>query len=149
MQPVLPPRELSHTASEPGVNSLKVATSVVAVPSVDPVITEHPLFYPSRKPWVPPLPTPVAPVHIVASPPPRPRRAPPSNYILVGTLLSGDTHSALLRQANGNKTTAVREGQVLDGWTLREIREGHVLFEADGSLFELTFPPLSQAGHIK
>jgi type II secretory pathway component PulC len=85
----------------------------------------------------------------VASPPPAPKRALPPNYTLGGTILSGDTRNALLRQTNGNKTLVVREGQVLEGWTLRKIKEGHVVFEADGAVFELAFPPLSQTGQIK
>jgi hypothetical protein len=101
-------------------------------------IVQHPLFYPSREPWSPPVMTPVSPQRI-APLAPKPSRPPPRNYALAGVVLSGDSRSALVRHANDTKILILIEGQTLDGWTLREIGQERLRFEADGAFYDLTF----------
>ena len=115
-----------------------------APPQSYPSISAHPLFYASRQPWVAPSIT-ALPARAVAAAPPKPSLPPPRNYMLIGTVQSGMARTALLRSANG-KTVVLSEGQTLDGWTLREIQHDRLKFEADGAIFELTFPTALKRG---
>jgi hypothetical protein len=110
-----------------------------AQPPANDIIAQHPLFHPSREPWVPP-PTPAPSLRPVNLPPAAPAVQPLRNYTLTGLVLSGVTRSALIRAANGNKTIVLREGQILDGWTLKGIGSDGLHFEASGSQFDLRFP---------
>ena len=99
-------------------------------------IAEHPLFQPSRAPWVAP-----------PSPPAVPSGAPaPPNYILAGVVVSGTARSAILRPANAPTTVLVSEGQALDGWTLRRIDATGLHFATGDQTFDLGFPNAGQSG---
>jgi general secretion pathway protein N len=98
-------------------------------------IAEHPLFYPTRRPWVPPPP---------AAAPDRP--APPpkgasslENYQLTGVVIGARGRTAVLKVKSGGKTVILDEGQKLDGWTLRAIGPDGLHFEAAGASIDLKF----------
>jgi hypothetical protein len=102
-------------------------------PTTYAAIAAHPLFDPSRAPWVAPPPPPQAAAHAA--------QPPPSDYILAGLVVSGGTSSAILKPANATKTVVITEGETLNGWTLRRIDAAGLHFEADGQTFDLAFPP--------
>ncbi len=97
-------------------------------------IAEHPLFFPSRRPWVAPAQNPLPP------PAAAPDRAPPSGYTLIGVILGDAVRRAVLRRADAQKTMIVSEGEDVDGWTLRAIRPDGLRFEANGAAYEMAFP---------
>ena len=97
-----------------------------------PAIAQHPLFFPSRRPWVPP-PEP-ARSH-AASPMP-----PLTGYTVIGTVVSDGVRRAIVRPPNGDKPIVLAEGQELNGWTLRSITGERLRFEGGGTSFELEFP---------
>jgi hypothetical protein len=96
-------------------------------------IAQHPLFSPSRSPWV--APAALRSATAQAGP------AVPEGYVLVGLVVSGGTRSAILRPGDGNKAVLVSEGETLDGWTLRRIDTAGLHFEGGGQTFDLGFPP--------
>jgi general secretion pathway protein N len=97
-----------------------------------PAIAEHPLFYPSRKPWQPPPPpAPAPPPPVVAAAP-----SPLTNYFLVGVVLSDSMRSALVR-AQADKILTLSEGQEIDGWTLKEITPERLIFTAGNATYEM------------
>jgi hypothetical protein len=113
-----------------------VAAPAAAIPvPAFPAIAEHPLFYPSRKPWLPPAPPPAAP--------PAASR-PLAGYALTGVIVSDKVHRALVRVPTGDKVVTVTEGQAFDGWTLREIRRSGLHFEREGATYDLGFPEASR-----
>jgi hypothetical protein len=102
-------------------------------------IAARPLFYPSRKPWMPPPPPP-APVAAPAAPPPL------TNYALVGVVVSGDTRTALIRPPGARTTIMLAEGQDLAGWKLQEITRTRLRFAAGDASYEMNFPKPSESG---
>jgi lipoprotein-anchoring transpeptidase ErfK/SrfK len=100
-------------------------------------IAEHPLFYPSRKPWQPPPPPPPPPPASTAP-------APLTDYALVGVIVSGETRSALIRPPGGNKTITIRVGQELNGWTLKEITRDRLHFAAGDAGYDMNFSKPSE-----
>jgi len=126
-KPTKPPQ-----ASAPGPDHI--------APTVTPsyaAIAEHPLFYPSRMPWVPPPPPRPEPVSTAPSP--------LTNYALVGVIVSGHTRSALIRPPGANKTITLGEGQELDGWTLQQITRDRLYFAAGGVSYEMDFRKPSES----
>lgn len=109
------------------------AAEVPAAPAMDyPAIAEHPLFYPTRKPWTPPpAPPPEPPPVVVAAP------SPLTNYFLVGVVVSDSMRSALVR-AQANKILTLSEGQEIEGWTLKEITPERLFFTAGAATYEMT-----------
>ena len=106
-----------------------------------PAIAQHPLFAPTRRPWLPP-PTPAA---REAAP------APPAAFTVIGTVIGDGVRRAIVRPPNGDQTIVLAEGQILQGWTLRRIGRERLRFENDGATYELRFPPpgpgqVTQAG---
>ena len=112
----------------------ELAAEAPAARAVDyPAIAEHPLFYPTRKPWKPPPPpAPAPPPPAVAAAP-----SPLTNYFLVGVVVSDSMRSALVR-AQANKILTLSEGQEIDGWTLKEITPERLFFTAGNSTYEMT-----------
>ena len=98
-----------------------------------PAIAAHPLFYPTRKPWIPPPPPAPPP------PPPAPVAAPSSltSYTLVGVVISDSMRSALVK-AQANKVMTLSEGQEFEGWTLQSITPERLLFTAGDATYEMT-----------
>lgn len=100
-----------------------------------PAIALHPVFDPSRQPWVPPaVPQPLQGAPTIKAAPP-----PPRGYVLIGLVTSLHQHSALLRGPSG-KTVFLTEGQLLTGWTVRQIDAHGVHLQAEGDRFEMTIP---------
>jgi hypothetical protein len=107
-----------------------------------PAIAQHPLFSPTRRPWLPPP----APATREAAAP-----APPASFTVIGTVIGDGVRRAIVRPPNGDKTIVLAEGQILQGWTLRRIGRERLRFENDGATYELRFPPprpgqVTQAG---
>jgi hypothetical protein len=111
----------------------EVAAEAPAARAVDyPAIAEHPLFYPTRKPWQPPpAPPPAPPPPAVASAP-----SPLTNYFLVGVVVSDSMRSALVR-AQASKILTLSEGQEIEGWTLKEITPERLIFTAGNATYEM------------
>ena len=100
--------------------------------TVYPEIAEHPLFYPTRLPFVgPKTPEPAAAAV--------PRITPLRDYALIGIIVSKGIRIALLRPNAGGKTVFATEGQAVDGWTVREIRPDRLHFENGATSFDLRF----------
>jgi hypothetical protein len=122
------PTQLPVSALAPGPPTAAPAAAdpVAQVAPAYPAIPEHPLFYPTRQPWVPPPPKAAPP----ALPAPAPTAVHPlQKYQLVGIVIS-----------EGGKTVAISEGQQLNGWTLREISRDAAHFESAGDAYDLKFP---------
>jgi hypothetical protein len=107
------------------------AAEAAAPRNVDyPAIAAHPLFYPSRTPWVPPPPS--EPPPVVAAP------STLITYNLVGVVVSGSMRSAMIRAAQANKTVTLSEGQELEGWTLKAITRERLYFSSGEATYEMT-----------
>jgi len=95
-------------------------------------ILEKPLFSPTRRPWVAERaaePETVAPARVSEL----------DKYILRGIVLDEGTRVGLLKPSNGGKMIAAREGDVVEGWTLREITAEGLRFESGSASFDLYF----------
>jgi hypothetical protein len=109
------------------------AAEAAAARAMDyPAIAEHPLFYPTRKPWTPPAPPPPEPPPVVMAAP-----SPLTNYFLVGVVVSDNLRSALVR-AQADKILTLSEGQEIEGWTLKEITPERLFFTAGVATYEMT-----------
>lgn len=117
-------------------NGRAVRASVTDYPD----IAEHPLFSPSRRPWSPPR----KPLAEEATP--AQKLAPPSGYTVAGVIIGDDIRRALLKPPGGGPIAIFREGQEVDGWTLRAIGPDKLHFEMDGSVYDLGFPAPRQGG---
>lgn len=76
-------------------------------------VTQRPLFHQARRP----------------EPPDRGRAGPPParpNVILLGVVMTGDTHYALIRHGNPPKIEPLAEGQSVDGWQIQAIANDHI-----------------------
>jgi hypothetical protein len=96
-----------------------------------PAIAEHPLFSPTRKPYVPPpAPAPAATAAATAL----------HDYLLLGVVVEGNTGIALLKPPGGDDTIRAVPGQTIAGWKLREITPDTLEFENGAARFALRFP---------
>ena len=95
-------------------------------------IAEHPLFYPTRQPYVSPKP----PEPAVDS---APKLSALSDYALIGIVVSKGIRIALLKPMFGGKTVMATEGQTVNGWTLREISADQLHFSDGAASFDLRF----------
>jgi hypothetical protein len=93
-------------------------------------IAEHPLFSPSRQPYVPPKASAPAAVaeHSVLR-----------DYQLLGIVVEGDTRIALLKPPDGHQTIHAVPGQTIAGWKLRQITPQLVEFENGTASLALHF----------
>jgi len=128
---------VSALAPSPPAAAPAVADPVIQVSPAYPAIAEHPLFYPTRQPWVPPPPKPAPPAPQAQAPTaPHPLQ----KYQLVGIVISEGMRTALLKPTDGSKTVVISEGQDLNGWTLREISRDGLHFESAGAGYDIKFP---------
>jgi hypothetical protein len=97
-------------------------------------IVQRPLFLPGRKPEPE-----IAPPRIVAEVPVQPLALPPLSATLVGVLMSPDGSSVILRLDDG-KTATLREGGIIQGWTLKQIAPDRVSFLLGSTNLDLAFP---------
>jgi len=106
-----------------------------------PAIAAHPLFYPSRMPWVPPPPPPEPePEPVIPTPPAL------DGYSVVGVIVSGTTRAALVRASGENSTVLLNEGQEFEGWTLMDVTQEKLVFSAGDARYEMIFPRHSTLG---
>lgn len=75
---------------------------------------ERPLFAMSRR-------QPVAPPPTIVEPPPPPPPPDPGDLTLIGVMVGGDSAVALLRIKGRADTLSVRDGEIIDGWTIKRI----------------------------
>lgn len=143
-----PPTRPQTAGTDPVANATQfVKGTASSVQEEFGVITERPLFHANRQPWTPPPPEPRQTIATAPPPaPPAPPRQPFGNYVLIGTMTSGTERIALLRPPNGSRTVILREGQSVDGWTLRSVSEDRARFESGSSVHELAIPSRRQAG---
>ncbi len=128
---------VSATARSPSASDSATAAAPAGPHSHDAIAT-HPLFYPSRLPWVPPPPPEPEPVAVAPSP--------LTNYALVGVIVSGQTRSALIRPPGATNVITLHEGQALEGWTLQQISRTQLRFAAGDAGYEMTFLKPSESG---
>jgi hypothetical protein len=93
-------------------------------------IAQHPLFDPTRSPYVAPK---------VPEPPAVPTLSPLREYGLLGIVIGKGTRIALLKPPANAKTVIATEGQAIDGWILRRITPGLLRFEKGGVDYEMRF----------
>jgi general secretion pathway protein N len=83
-------------------------------------------------------------------PPPAPPKPPPlpsvGNYRLVGLILSPDLRMALVMRRQDGREVQLREGDALDGWTVKEINATGVRLSGAGAATELTIPKAASSG---
>lgn len=105
------------------------------------VISEHPLFIPSRRPWMPVARStaPSASSRPVAPP------AEPTGYSLKGISISPRGRSALIWSQASHTTTRLVPTQMLEGWTLVTIKVDGLEFMKADQIYRLAFPSLSGA----
>ena len=121
----------------PAATDSTARLAAAAMTPAYPAIAEHPLFYPTRQPWVPPPPKPAPPAPQAQAPTaPHPLQ----KYQLVGIVISEGMRTALLKPTDGSKTVVISEGQDLNGWTLREISRDGLHFESAGAGYDIKFP---------
>jgi hypothetical protein len=96
-------------------------------------IAEHPLFDPTRRPYV----APKAPEPATTS-----ERAVLRNYTLLGVVIGDGTRIAILKPPANGKTLTATEGQAIDGWTLRRITPRRVRFENGVTHYDMRFTGL-------
>jgi hypothetical protein len=93
-------------------------------------IAEHPLFDPTRSPYVAPKP---------AAPPAAPALSPLREYTLLGIVIGNGARVAFLKPPADGKTVIATEGQAIDGWTLRRITPGRLRFENGAAGYDMRF----------
>lgn len=92
-------------------------------------VTERPLFSPKRRPERPPTKAAARPWSVLK---------------LEGIIVTHDVREALLRRGTSSNIVPLREGQALDGWTIRSIARDRILIEGDGAQHELRLPGASE-----
>ncbi len=95
-----------------------------------PAIAEHPLFSPTRMPFVAPK---VAPLAAAGG------HSPLDDYVLLGTVVEGDTRIALLKPPDGHQAIRAVTGQIIAGWKLSAITPQAVQFENGTARLALHF----------
>ncbi len=94
------------------------------------VLEQRPLFIEGRRPLAPP-PPPARPPP--PPPPPPPPKSPPPQLDLRGIVLINNERIALLgRPAERDGSTRLQQGDVLQGWTVTEVRSEEVVLQSGG-----------------
>lgn len=88
------------------------------------VVTERPLFSESRRPLLE-----AASAGDALS----------AMFTLVGIVMTGSDRYALIQHGRPPHLDRAREGQELDGWTIRSIQPDRVVFQRDAQRFDLKF----------
>ncbi len=126
--PVRLPAPDPLAATQPAA-SLRARPAAARPATRYPAIAEHPLFSPTRQPYVPPK---APPVTVAA-------RAPLRDYLLLGTVVEGNTRIALIKPPGRHGTIRAVPGQTIAGWKLREIMPDALEFENGAARFALHF----------
>lgn len=91
-------------------------------------LIERPLFSRSRKAYAAPRPAPVA----VAAPAPRAEAPRNSNFQLSGVIFDGEDFIALIRTNAGADLMEVRQGEIVEGWTVDAIGAEEIRLRRNG-----------------
>ena len=97
------------------------------------VITERPLFMPTRRP--PEIAA--APVSAATTPPP----PPPPNFVVSAIVREGERWLALMRDRRGDEAVEVEVGAALNGWTVTEITADRVTLTTGNREVQVTLRP--------
>lgn len=124
VSPVRPGLPLHSGSAD--VPALPPEPSVALAPKSEfSLIAERPLFQPSRRPFIA--------ATVAAPPPPAPAPPPPPAiraYTVVGVMVSGSRRLAWLKPPAGGSPARVAEGDVVQGWRVKQIDKDRVTFEA-------------------
>jgi hypothetical protein len=116
----------------PAVRANPEASPVAPLPARDyAAIVEHPLFDPTRTPYVAPK---------VPEPPAKPALSPLREYILLGIVIGNGARIAVLKPPANGKPVIAAEGQAVGGWTLRRITPNGLRFESGEAGYDMRFP---------
>lgn len=98
----------------------------------------RPVFSRDRRPYQPVLPAPPPPPRLPPPPPGAvvPRRS-AEGIGLLGILMNGPAHRALLRLPSFPKGQWVNEGEEISGWILTLVAQDHAVLQAEGQKLEL------------
>jgi hypothetical protein len=96
-----------------------------------PAIAAHPLFSPTREPYVPPK---------VPAPATVAEQSALHEYLLLGTVVEGVTSVAILKPPGSREAIRAVPGQTIAGWKLRRITPDALQFENGAARFALHFP---------
>jgi general secretion pathway protein N len=94
------------------------------------VVTERPLFTPSRHP---------APTQTSSQP-----ASESSAIVLTGIVIAGDDKVALVADTNAGSLARYREGQTIGGWTLVAIQQDRIVIERGATRREIKLTDKSQ-----
>ncbi|MDX1540542.1 MAG: hypothetical protein R3349_03975, partial [Geminicoccaceae bacterium] len=94
-------------------------------PNLFTVISERPLFAPSRRPYIPP-----ATVEPAAGPAEAPLE--PLAAELVGVMLTGERRAALVQREGSASVERLAVGQSIDGWLIEEVEPRYALLRRGG-----------------
>jgi hypothetical protein len=104
-------------------------------------ILAEPIFYKTRKPFVPAPPTPApnaAPPAIVVDP----------GFIVAGVIITGEIKRAYIYTKANNSGTWTKEGEDVLGWKVRSVDRGSVRLEQAGRTIEVSlYPQMNDAQH--
>ena len=96
------------------------------------LITERPLFEPTRRPFLPVVAEPVVEEDVEPAPVPIvPVQVPPPDAALLGVMTGGARNAALV-SLQGDDPNWLSEGDDLQGWNLGEITPGFIILEREG-----------------
>ena len=105
---------------------------------------ERPLFVPGRRAAPPPAVF-VPPAEVAAEP--AVQAVPPPSVTLTGVIIGAGTRMAILREAGGGRTSSVKVGDHVEGWTVQAVEPRLVRLEHDGQTTEL--PLKSRDGAVE
>lgn len=97
------------------------ATRHAGAPEPDDLVLARPIFFPSRKPFEPPVAQ--AAITPPAPPPPDP------TFVVDGIMLTGDARKAHLRQPQETDGRWYETRHVIDGWMIVQIDAGGIVVE--------------------
>jgi hypothetical protein len=82
------------------------------------------LYQPDRRPYAPPVAVPAAA--------PTPQAPPPAirAYVIVGVMVSGQRRLAWVKAPSASSPAKISEGDVVQGWRVKQIAADRVTFEA-------------------
>jgi hypothetical protein len=103
-------------------------------------IVARPLFTASRRPYVPPEPTPVR-----AEPAPAEPNRPPPNVRLIGVVIDAGKKRALLRTPEQPRGRWVEEGETVEGWQVLSVQADAAILALGPGTHELRLYPVRGA----
>lgn len=112
--PVEPPAEIPADAAAAATFSLPPLQSFA-------VVTQRPLFSPSRQP----------------APAPSGELDAWSSFVLAGIIISPDVREVMVLHNQPPTLIHLQEGEAIDGWTLESVFSDHVVFRNDTAKHEL------------